>query len=154
MTVRADHDAQIDFSKYSSFALFERPAKERRGPQMSELVDRRIASSISTDLAGKGLETAAPGNADVLVTFYTAVRKRVTVNGGGWYGCCWGYWGGGVAYINSYPEGTLVIDVIDGRSRNLVWRGVGDAAFSKMNPPDEKVEKKVARVLQSFPPGS
>ncbi len=152
MTVRADHDSEINFSSLKSFALFERPAKERRGPQMSELVDRRIASSMQTVLVGKGFTKTAPREADLLVTFYTAVRKRVVVNGGGWYGYRRGFWGGGVTWVNSYPEGTLVIDVIDRRSRQLVWRGVGAGAFSKMNPTDEKVDKRVTRILQTFPP--
>jgi len=152
MTVRADHDSQVDFGSYSSFALFERPAKERRGPQMSELVDRRIGASMQAELVSRGFTTAAPREADILVTFYTAVRKRVTVNGGGWYGYRRPYWGGRVTYVKTYPEGTLVIDVIDRKSRNLVWRGVGSGAFSKMNPSDEKVDKRVARILATFPP--
>ena len=152
MSVTADHDSQVDFGSYTSFSLFERPAKERRGPQMSDLVDGRIATSIAADLAAKGLASTAPGDADILVTFYTAVSRRVVVNGGGWYGYRWRYWGGGTTYVNSYPEGTLVIDIIDRRSRELVWRGVGAGAFSKMNPTDETVQKKVARVLRDFPP--
>ena len=152
MTVTADHDSQVDFGAFRSFSLFERPAKERRGPQMSDLVDGRIAGSIAADLSSKGLASTKPGDADILVTFYTAVSRRVVVNGGGWYGYRWRYWGGGMTYVNSYPEGTLVIDVIDRRSRELVWRGVGAGAFSKMNPTDEKVQKKVSRVLRDFPP--
>jgi hypothetical protein len=152
MTVTADHDSQVDFSSYTSFALFERPVKERRGPQMSDLVDGRIAASVAADLSSKGLASKAPSNADILVTFYTAVSRRVVVNGGGWYGYRWRYWGSGMTYVNSYPEGTLVIDIIDRRTRELVWRGVGAGAFSKMNPADEQVGKKVARVLRDYPP--
>jgi hypothetical protein len=152
MSVTADHDSQVNFDTYTSFSLFERPAKERRGPQMSELVDGRIAGSIVADLSSKGLASTKPGDADILVTFYTAVSRRVVVNGGGWYGYRWGFWGGGMTYVTSYPEGSLVIDVIDRRSRELVWRGVGAGAFSKMNPSDEQVSKKVARVLRDFPP--
>jgi len=152
MTVTADHDSQVDFGSYTSFTLFERPAKERRGPQMSDLVDGRIAASVAADLSSKGLASKAPSNADILVTFYTAVSRRVVVNGGGWYGYRWRYWGSGMTYVNSYPEGTLVIDIIDRRTRELVWRGVGAGAFSKMNPADEQVGKKVARVLRDYPP--
>lgn len=151
MTVRADYDSQVNFSSFNSFAMFERPGKERRGPQMSDLVDRRIAASMKKDLVGKGYLTARPGDADFLVTFHTAVRKRVVVNRSG-YGYRWRYWGGGMTTVNSFPEGTLVIDIIDGKNRNLVWRGVGQGAFSKMNPTDEKVDQKVSRILRSFPP--
>jgi len=152
MTVTADHDLQVDFGSSTSFAVFERPDKDRRGPQMSELVDRRIVSSIEADLARKGLTSTTPRDADFLVTFFAGVRERVTVNGGGWYSCCGPFWGGGVTWVNSYPEGTLVIDVIDRRNRALVWRGVGHGAFAKINPSAENVQKKVSRVLETFPP--
>jgi len=155
MTVRADHDSQHDFSAYSTFAIFERQGKEPRKPQMSPIVDRRIAATMASELEGKGFDSTSPRGADFLVTFYTAVRRRVVINrAGGWYG--WGRWGmrGGSTWVNSYPEGTLVIDIIDRRDRQLVWRGVGEGAFTKMNPSDDKVAKKVAKIMSSFPPAS
>ena len=33
MTVRADHDSQVDFGGYSTFAIFERQGKERPSPR-------------------------------------------------------------------------------------------------------------------------
>ena len=152
MTVRADHDSQYDFSVYSSIALFERKGKEPRQPQMSPIVDQRIASTVAAELKAKGFESRSPRNADLLVTFYTAVRRRVVIHHSGWYG--WRGWGwhGGTRWVNSYPEGTLVIDIVDRRDRQLVWRGVGEGAFTKMNPSDEKVAKKVSKILARFPP--
>jgi hypothetical protein len=154
MTVQADHDLQHDFNADSSFALFERKGKEPRRPQMSPIVDQRISSTIAAQLETKGFESTSPRNADLLVTFYTAVRQRVMVHHSGWYG--WRRWGwhGGTRWVNSYPEGTLVIDIIDRRDRQLVWRGVGEGAFTRMNPSDEKVAKKVARILATFPPAN
>ena len=158
MTVRADHDSQHDFSAQASFAIYERQGKEHRRPQMSPLVDSRIVSSMASELKLKGFDSTSPRNADLLVTFYTAVRRRVVVHHAGWYG--WGRWGrgwgwgGGTRWVNSYPEGTLVIDIVDRRDRELVWRGIGQGAFSKPNPSDEKVAKRVAKILSSFPPVS
>ena len=152
MTVRADHDSQNDFSAYSAFAVFERQGKESRRPQMSPLVDRRIAAAMAAELGAKGFDSTSPGGADFLVTFYTAVRRRVVVNRGGWYG--WGRWGwrGGSTWVNSFPEGTLVIDIIDRQNRQLVWRGVGEGAFTSTNPSDAKVAKRVGKILRTFPP--
>jgi hypothetical protein len=152
MTVRADHDSQFDFGAYTTFALFERQGKERRRPQMSEIVDRRIAAAMGAELTGKGLTSTSPRDADFLVTFYTAVRRRVVVNHAGWYGHRWHHWGGGTRWVRSYEEGTQVIDIIDRRRRELVWRGVGEGAFTKSNPSNDKVAKRIARVLQTFPP--
>ncbi len=152
MKVRADHDAQFEFDTDSTFALFERPGKERRRPQMSEIVDRRIAAAMEADMVGKGFSSASPRDADFLITFYTAVRRQVVVNHAGWYGYRRGYWGGGTRWVRSYEEGTLVIDIIDAKRRELVWRGVGEGAFTKSNPSDDKVAKRVAKVLRTFPP--
>jgi hypothetical protein len=152
MTVRADHDSQQDFSAFSSFSIFERQGKESRRPQMSPIVDRRIGAAMAAELEAKGFDATSPRDADFLVTFYTAVRRRVVINRTGGYG--WGRWGwrGGATWVNSYPEGTLVIDIIDRQNRQLVWRGVGEGAFTSTNPSDEKVTKRVAKILSSFPP--
>lgn len=152
MTVRADHDSQFNFDSYSTFALFERQGKERRRPQMSEIVDRRIAAAMEADLTGKEFSATSPRDADFLVTFYTAVRRQVVVNHSGWYGYRHGYWGGGTRWVRSYDEGTLVIDIIDRKRRELVWRGVGEGAFAKPNPSEQKVVRRVAKVLATFPP--
>ena len=53
---------------------------------------------------------------------------------------------------NSDINGDLVIDIIDRKRRELVWRGVGEGAFTTSNPSDKKVAKRVATVLQTFPP--
>ena len=152
MTVRADHDSQNNFGAYSTFAVFERQGKENRRPQMSPIVDRRIGISMAAELEAKGFNSTSARNADFLVTFYTAVRRRVVINRAGWYG--WGRWGwrGGATWVNSYPEGTLVIDIIDQKSRQLVWRGAGEGAFTSTNPSDAKVAKRVGKILRTFPP--
>jgi hypothetical protein len=152
MTVRADHDSRHDFSTYDAFAIFERQGKEKNRPQMSPIVDRRIGAAMAAELEAKGLDSTSAREADFLVTFYTAVRRRVVIQHTGWYG--WRRWGwhGGTRWVNSYPEGTLVIDIIDRRDRQLVWRGVGEGAFTNTNPSDEKVAKRVAKILSSFPP--
>jgi hypothetical protein len=151
MTVRADHDSQHDFRAYDSFAIFERQGGANRRPQMSPIVDRRIGAVMAAELRAKGFASVPPREADFLVTFYTAIRRRVVINRAGWYG--WGRWGwhGGTTWVNSYPEGTLVIDIVDVRSRRLVWRGVGEGAFTSTNPSDDKVAKRVSKILQTFP---
>lgn len=58
---------------------------------MSPIVDGRIAATMRADLEAKGFDSTSPRNADFLVTFYTAVRRRVVINNAGWYG--WGRWG-------------------------------------------------------------
>ena len=79
MTVRADHDSQNDFGAYSTFAVFERQGKESRRPQMSPIVDQRIGVSMAAELEAKGFASTSARKADFLVTFYTAIRRRVAI---------------------------------------------------------------------------
>ena len=63
MNVQADHDSQHDFSRYQSFAIFERQGKEAKRPQMSPLVDRRIGSAMAAELRAKGFASTSPRQA-------------------------------------------------------------------------------------------
>mgnify|MGYP000296600791 CR=1 FL=1 len=72
-----------------------------------------------------------------------------------WYWNNWGWgvgWTGGRTSVETYTEGTIVVDVLDTKTRTLVWRGIIENAFSKPNPDDEKIRKVVARVMAEFPP--
>ena len=51
--------------------------------------------------------------------------------------------------------GTLVIDVIDSGSGEVVWQGLADGALLDMPPADELddfIDRVVGRTLQGFPP--
>lgn len=48
--------------------------------------------------------------------------------------------------------GGVPVDVLDTKTRTLVWRGIAENAFRKPNPDDEKVAKTIAKVMQDFPP--
>ncbi len=57
--------------------------------------------------------------------------------------------------MSEYETGTLIIDLVDRRRNELVWRGSGESRLSK-HPTPEKTDKKVAKVvgaiLAKFPP--
>jgi hypothetical protein len=157
-TFWVDWDTGRDFSGYQTFAWFELPPPPgRSGPPAAPnaIVAARIRSSVEGEMINRGLRPDAAADADVLVTYHIALRRGVRVFHSGWgwpyYGCCWGH-RGGFSTATSYTEGTLIVDVLDGSTRSLVWRGIADGAFGRPNPSDEKVDKVVARLMRSFPP--
>jgi hypothetical protein len=157
-----DWDTQRDFSAYQSFAWFERPPSQNRGQPPTEansIVTNRIRRAVSADFERRGLVPEPVGEADIFVTYYLVLRARTVLHHSGWafpYGRWgWGYgwgWGGGWTSARTFTEGTLVVDVLDGKRRELVWRGIADGAFRKPNPTDEQVARVVTRVLEGFPP--
>jgi hypothetical protein len=72
----------------------------------------------------------------------------------GWYG--W-RWGGGVATttVSEIPVGTIVIDVVDGAAKQLVWRGWGKDDVTSRRSPEEAEEyarSVMAKLFENFPP--
>ena len=67
--------------------------------------------------------------------------------------------GGGVAYSRgfqtSYYPGTLIVDVADARSNELIWRGVARSVFEDEQSQAERsvaLNQAVTRLLAQFPP--
>ena len=70
------------------------------------------------------------------------------------YGGYGGYPSGGY-YLEEYLSGTLVLDIYDGRTNELIWRGWAvDALDDNPKPEDIRmyVEAAVEEILERFPP--
>ena len=163
--VQTDYDHQADFSSHSTFAWFQ-AAEDAKSPTEgpNQLVDRRIRSAISENLRAKGLDPNDAKAADLLVTYYTSLNSQMSFHTTGWgYGHGWGwgpYWSYGYGFwpgwtstsVHTYHEGTVIIDIIDRNTNQLVWRGVGTAALGKKSHTEEKIEQSITRILAEFPP--
>ncbi len=154
-----DFDRNHDFSSDHTFAWYRlppRPGRDapRRAP--NDIVAARIRRSVTSTLESKGLTSSPAGSADLLVTYNIALQRRMHVYSGGWghpyYGCC-GWGGGGYTTTRVVTEGTLIVDILDAKSRSLVWRGIAEGAFTAPNPDEATVVKIVSRLLAEFPRG-
>ncbi len=171
-SLHIDHewDRSVDFSQYSSFTWIpqdEGPSGSQQLPQHLDIRLRRVVDDIMMDTKGINRAVALP-QADLLFAYYIDSEKKLrvdyTVYGGyyggygysGWSGYGYGgagYGGGGsVSKVREYSTGTLVLDIIDRRTKTLVWTGVveGDAKYE--NPSGERVENIMAKMLKGFPP--
>jgi len=162
-SIQSDFDHQADFTKYSTFAWYVKPEKGKPSTEgANQIVDGRIRRAIADDLIGKGFSQTSPEKADVFITYYTSLSSQLRMYSTGW-GYGWGHgpyrrygygywpgWGYGGAY--TYYEGTIIIDIIDGGKRQLVWRGVVTKALNKKSSSEEKINKSINRVMLDFPP--
>ena len=77
--------------------------------------------------------------------------------GGGWG---WrGFGGGGFGESDTteqdYKDGTLVVDLFDAKTKQLIWRGSAEDVLSDKAEKNEKnLEKGAAKMFKDFPPGS
>ncbi len=154
--VATDFDKEANFNQYKSYAFFK-PGIDKA--EINDLDKKRILRAIDANLYEKGMNKAE--KPDLLVSIFTKERERVDVyNNNFGYGWGWSPWYYGSYYggsnVSRTSEGTLYIDLIDAKTNNLVWQGMGSADLVTQN-----MEKKEARILEivtkimaEYPPGS
>jgi hypothetical protein len=164
LQVSSDYDRAASFAGYHSFALVP-----REHPQVSNpLVVQRTQDAIKAYLTSRGYEYVTdPAKATFAVDFTLGSQERIDVQsypqpwggawvGPGWYGSpgWWGgpYWGNGID-VRQYTEGTLSIDVFDGKTHRPVWHGRATKTLSSSDTgSEEQIQHAVASVLEKFPP--
>ena len=157
--VASDWDHDTDFTRYRSFAWFDHSKAERKPQRPDHLIDTRIHRAIADTLISKGFQQVAPSKADFLVTYFTSTEQKIDIYHSGYgygYGPWGGWWGSGyympTTHVSQYDVGTLVLDIIDARSRDLVWRGMIQKALDKDDRSEESIRDFIHRVLSAFPP--
>jgi hypothetical protein len=147
----------VNFRNYHSFDWLSPDIQVRNPLLNSELVTKNIEDNVNNELFAKGMKVDKQ-TPDLFFKFHTYTEKAVS-NGyssmypmfgfgrfmpfGFGYG---GYYGGGY----SYNQGTLVIDAIDTRTKQLVWQG---GISGSVNP--RKIEKiifkGVNKIMKKYP---
>lgn len=151
--VQTDFDHQANFSQYKTYSW------QAIKPENS-LWDSRIKSAVDAQLAAKGWSRVDTDGAVAIVAVKTSRTQR-TLNtfydgfGGGWRWRGFGGFGESTTTENDYKEGTLIIDLYDAKTKQLIWRGsVEDMISDKAEKNEKNLDKGVAKMFKSFPPGS
>lgn len=114
-------------------------------------------------------EVSASQNPDLYVTYHFTTREVTDYDtygygfGDGWGGWGWGGWGmgmgmGGMNYSQTRAqrrvEGYLTLDLIDARTRKIVWRGeaMEDDVTKSANQEEKQVASSVYKMLKRYPP--
>jgi hypothetical protein len=154
--VYSDFDQNADFSQYKTYAFHKRGIDRL---EISELDKKRILHAIDNELGKKGMTKSE--TPDLLINILTKERERVDVNqyNAGWgYGWRWGwnpYLWGGQTYVSTSTEGTLYIDLIDAKKKELVWQGEGVGYLTEnRNKKEQQINEFVAKILEQFPPSA
>jgi hypothetical protein len=151
--VNADYDRAADFSKLKTFAF------KRGTPASSELAERRIHEIVTAQLRAEGM-TPVERDPDAWIVTHAAKDERMSVRVdefGYRYGRRYHRWGGGYGSydvrVDEYTVGTLIVDVVDASSGNMVWRGTATATV--VQNPDKmyrRVEKVVRKLFDKYYP--
>jgi hypothetical protein len=153
--VETDFDHQANFSQYKTYSWQEIKLA-------NSLWDARIKNAVDTQLAAKGWTQVASGGDVAVVAIKTSQTQRTLQTFYDGFGDGWGWrrFGGGgfgdaTTTEQDYKVGTLVIDLYDAKTKQLIWRGSAQDTVSDSAAKNEKnLDKGVTKMFKAFPPGS
>jgi Domain of unknown function (DUF4136) len=151
--VKTDYDRGVNFGQYKTYSWAQVKTKDALD------VDR-IKNAVNAALTAKGW-TRVDSDGDVSIVAIEITRNQQTLNtfydgfGGGWG---WRRFGGGgfgeaTTTTETYKVGTLVVDLFDAKTKQLIWRGVSSDTLSNNSDKNIKnLDRGVNKMFRHFPP--
>jgi hypothetical protein len=151
--VKTDFDHQANFTQYKTYSWQEVKTAD-------PLWESRIKSAVDAQLVLKGWTRLDNGGDVSLVAIRTTQTQRTLQTfydgfGGGWRWRGFGGMGEATTTEQDYKEGTLVLDIYDAKTKQLIWRGSAEDTVSNNAEKNEKnLDKGVEKMFKKFPPES
>ncbi len=169
--VRVDYNPRTSFTAFRTYAWIDQSTDSGRHPAIhSQLVERRIYDAVERELTARGFRKATSGTPDFHIAYHVVSDTKIDVRafegvGARYYGYPYGYLGyfgygyrgTSQQYAREYIKGTLILDVVDARSDELIWRGWMSEALDDDPKPENVrmyVDAAVSKILARFPPAS
>jgi hypothetical protein len=165
--VVTDADPSANLGRYHTYRFADSDDNQAGQNPLyhSSIIDNSIHAQIAIELEKRGYQES-PHQADMIIMYHTYTeRKQSSSNNyypmmyGGWgwryypfgmapYAYPYSYWNG---YNRTYTEGTLIIDVIDANSNQVIWRGSISDVVDEPKNLHKKAMKAVSIIFSRFP---
>jgi len=160
--VKTDWDRSVALDGLSSFYFEAPPESEGADPFAdNSLLRKRIRLAVEAVLSERDFRSASSReSADLVLTYVVILNEEMRSSGysttaggayrrGGAFGQVYS-----TTDVRTFQESTLILDLLDPSSDDLVWRGwgIGIVGTRDRNRGQEKIEKGVRAILAEFPP--
>jgi hypothetical protein len=153
--VDTDWDHGADWSTYNTYY------SEIPKPFGTQLSQQRALAAVDSALKSKGwtkVATLDQASAAVLINGAVQTEQTATTmyTGGGYAG--WGWRGGGgmgtaTTSTSQYNVGTLVVDIFDVKTKQLLFRGQAQKTLSDKSEKNiQALYSAMAKMFKDFPP--
>ena len=167
--VTTDYAPNTNFAQYHTYAFQPGRIMTKFGANdpNNTLLNNRIQDAVAEALPAKGL-TATTQNPDLVVTYIAGAQNKKEIEdlgpqvyngpyfGQGFFFRPYGAWwdtGFDRYYVNNYTQGTLILDFVDPRTKQLVWRAYVSNKINSNGPVDQKaVDAAVNAALKQYTP--
>jgi hypothetical protein len=156
--VKTDYDRNANFGQYKTYSWEQVKTKDALD------VDR-VKSAVNAALAAKGMTQVGSGGDVSIIAIETTQNQQYLNTFYDGFGGGWGYrrFGGGgfggvgeaTTTTETYKVGTLVVDLFDAKTKQLLWRGSSsDTLSNNSNKNIKNLDKGVEKMFKKFPPSS
>ena len=159
--VTVDMDEDTDFSQLKTFQFLG--WQEDSDKTLNEFDKTRMRDAFLAEFESRGIKMVESGG-DMAVSLYIVVTQETSTTAYTNYHGGTGYrygrrgrgWGNGYSTTsyteNDYLEGTLVMDVFDAGSKDLIWQGVATGTVQeKPEKRDKSIPKAVKKLMKKYP---
>jgi hypothetical protein len=145
--VRYNFMPRTDFSKYHTYKWVN-----IAGAHPDQIMDAEIKQSVDSQLASKGMTKTDSDKADLYIGYQTAVSQETQWDafGSRAFGMGTGSW-----TSSTISVGTLVLDLYDPGTKQLVWIGRATKTIdpgSNHEKNMKNLDKAVGKLLTNYPP--
>lgn len=154
-----DFNPNLDFSKYKTFAFIGGVGNLVMLQIDPDVMNDHIHHVVNQELARRGLrEVAFDQRPDLVVRYWANPPQQVNVT-------TMGEWAPYAPYIGSYwawvyndvsatsvKEGSLIIDLIDSRTKELAWRLYLIRKMANTEKDWRKTDEEFSKAFENFPP--
>jgi hypothetical protein len=160
-----DVDRSVDFSRYKTFAWGPSEIKTDNPKYKSDLINKNIKATVEDEFAKKGI-TRNTKDPDFLISYNTYTEEKESVSGGSpFYGGAYPFypmrfyryrWGFPYGMYNpprtySYTEGTLIIDITDRATKEVIWRGTVTGNVDNTKKLQRQIQKGIKAIMKKYP---
>lgn len=162
--VKSDYDKETDFESFKTVSF---KGWEKNSDQiLNDFDKKRITESLKNEFSSRGM-TLVQSDSDVDITLYVVVKEKTSTSAYTDYNYTslgyrrgrWG-WRNGAGFVSSntiyneddYLEGTLVVDMYNHGTKELVWQGVLTTVVKTSPKKREKtIPKKIKKLMKKYP---
>lgn len=160
--VRTDYDPTADFALYRTWGFYQPVAMEQAG--YSSWISERVRDDVRREMEARGYRYVAEG-ADLLVNFQGVIEDKTAVWQMPRSDVEWFYSYRHRSYVavplwydetlvRQYREGTLTVDLVDGKRNRMVWTGSASAPLMPGSKPEKRmagIDRTVAGIFAKYP---
>lgn len=166
LQVNVDYDQAATFDNLRSYAWVPGTPEKSNNPELDSntLLHDRIQGAINSWFSNHGYEKKPLQQADFLIAYRVIVEDKTSVtvlNDYYGYPMGWHYgyyrpYGAQRTYVYYYQQGSIIIDIVDPKTRKLMWRGSATDDVLRESATPEKRQQRITEavnaILKNFPP--